>query len=102
MFNKVRRSTIDYTTGRAPQPLSMPLAAVKTVFPKTCGVFTEMPLSRDTCTLCPDLSGLCCPVLVQRQIAQENGICRRVAQLCREDAAICAVSHVGLAVFLSR
>lgn len=102
MFNKVRLSTTDYTTGRAPRPLSMPLAAVKTVFPKTCGVCTEMPLSRDTCTLCLDLSGLCCPVLVQRQIAQENDICRRVAQLCREDAAICAVSHVGLVVFLSR
>lgn len=102
MFNKVRLSTIDYTTGRALQPLAVPLAAVKTVFPETCGVFTEMLLSWDTHTLCLDLSGLCCPVLVQRQIAEEIAICRRVAQLCGEDAAICAVSHAGLVMFLSQ
>lgn len=34
MFNKVRLSTIDYTTGRAPQPLSVPLAALKDCFPQ--------------------------------------------------------------------
>jgi len=102
VFNKVRLATIDYTTARAPQPLSMPLAAPKTVFPETCGVFTEMLLSWDARTLCLDLAGLCCPILVRGQIAQEDGICRRVAQLCRGDAAICAVSHVGLVIFLTR
>ena len=51
MFNKVGLSTIDYTTGRAPQPLSVPLAALKTVFPKTWGGFTEMLLRRDTHSL---------------------------------------------------
>lgn len=102
MFNKVRLWTIDYTTGRALQPLSMPLAALKTVFPETCGDFTEMLLGWDTHNLFLDLSGLCCPILVQRQITQENGICRRVTLLCRESAAVCAVSHVGLVIFLSQ
>lgn len=50
MFNKVRLSTIDYTTGRVLQLLSMPLAALKTVFPETCGDFTEMLLGGDTHT----------------------------------------------------
>lgn len=102
MFNKVRLSTIDYTTGRVLQLLSMPLAALKTVFPETCGDFTEMLLGGDTHNLFLDLSGLCCPILVQRQITQENGICRRVALLCRESAALCAVWHVGLVIFLSQ
>lgn len=83
MFNKVRLSTTDYTTGRAPQPLSMPLEALKTVIPKKCGVFTELLLSQDTAPLCLGLSGFCCSVLVHRQIAQENGVCLRVAQLSR-------------------
>lgn len=61
-----------------------------------------MLLSWDTCILCLGLSGLCCPVLVRRQIAPAKGTCRRVAQLSREDAAVRAAPHVGLVAFLYR
>lgn len=84
MFNKVRLPTIDYATGRALQLLSMQLAALKTLFPETCEVSTEILLSR---TPPPAsrlrLPGLCCPILDLGLIAPQNHICRRVAQLCR-------------------
>lgn len=67
-----------------------------------CGGFTEMLLSRHTRILCPGLSGLCCPVLVRRQIASENGTCRRGARLSRESAALQAGPTCGACgVFVS-
>lgn len=58
-----------------------------------------MLLSWDRRILRLRLSGLCCPVLVRKQITPKNGTCCRVAQHSREDAAVQAGPHVGLVVF---